>query len=115
MCAQERNTGSTLIHEYIGSVYNHPDTTDSEKSRIRAMISEDITVTGNFLKHLSVYIKRGQRNGVNFNPYALATDLMYWNYANQQSKEKWVKSPVKNWNRSRASIGRRERKGEENL
>lgn len=115
MCAQERNTGSTLIHEYIGSVYNHPDTTDSEKSRIRAMISEDITVTGNFLKHLSVYIKRGQRNGVNFDPYALATDLMYWNYANQQSKEKWVKALLKTGTEVEQALEEEKEKGEENL
>lgn len=95
MCAQERNTGNALVHEYIGSIYNHPDTTDSEKDRIRAMISEDITATGNFLKHLSVYIKRGQRNGVDFNPYALANDLMSWNYGDQKSKAKWVRAMLK--------------------
>lgn len=76
ICSQDRNGNNILVEKYISSVYNDPNTTDSEKSRIRAMISEKITLTGNLLKHLSVYIKRGQREGLQFNIYTLANDLM---------------------------------------
>lgn len=92
ICAQDRNENSMLVEKYLSSVYNDPDTTDSEKSRIRAMIAENITLTGNFLKHLSAYIKRGQREGFKFNMYTLTSDLMYWNHATGLSREKWARA-----------------------
>lgn len=92
ICSQDRNENSMLVEKYISSVYNDPDTTDSEKSRIRAMIAENITLTGNFLKHLSAYIKRGQRDGFKFNMYILTSDLIYWNHASGWSREKWARA-----------------------
>lgn len=92
ICSQDRNENSMLIENYISSIYNDPNTTNSEKNRIRAMIAENITLTGNFLNHLSTYIKRGQRNGLKFNMYALTSDLMHWNYATGWSREKWARA-----------------------
>ena len=95
ICAQERNGDTRRLEEYISQIYNDPNTADSEKGRIRAMISENITLTGNFLKHVSMYIKRGQREGLRFNIYTLANDLMYWNHVNGYSREKWARAILK--------------------
>lgn len=90
LCAQDRNDATSLVEKYLSSVYNDANTSDSEKNRIKALIAENITVNGNFLKRLSAYIKRGQRDGNRFNIYTLTNDLMFWNHVNGWSREKWA-------------------------
>ena len=91
-CAQVRSGKAVTIEWYISLIYNDEDnTSDSQRARIREMLSEDITLNGNLLRRLGTYVQRAQREGFRIDCYRMAWDLLFWNYVNKWNRERWVR------------------------
>lgn len=90
-CAQVRSGKAVTIEWYISRIYNDDDTSDSQRARIREMLSEDITLNGNLIRRLGTYVQRAQREGFRIDFYHMAWDLLFWNYVNKWNRERWVR------------------------
>lgn len=91
-CAQVRSGKAVTIEWYISLIYNDEDnTSDSQRARIREMLSEDITLNGNLIRRLGTYVQRAQREGFRIDFYRMAWDLLFWNYVNKWNRERWVR------------------------
>lgn len=93
-CAQARSgkAKAVTIEWYIGLIYNDEDnTSDSQRARIREMLSEDVTLNGNLLRRLGAYVQRAQREGFRIDCYRMAWDLLFWNFVNKWNRERWVR------------------------
>ena len=91
-CAQVRNGKAVTIEWYISRIYNDEDnTSDSQRARIREMLSEDVTMNGNLLRRLGTYVQRAQREGFRIDCYRMAWDLLFWNFVNKWNRERWVR------------------------
>ena len=91
-CAQVRNGKAVTIEWYISLIYNDEDnTSDSQRARIREMLSEDVTMNGNLLRRLGTYVQRAQREGFRIDCYRMAWDLLFWNFVNKWNRERWVR------------------------
>lgn len=91
-CAQARSGKAVTIEWYIGLIYNDEDnTSDSQRARIREMLSEDVTMNGNLLRRLGTYVRRAQREGFRIDCYRMAWDLLFWNFVNKWNRERWVR------------------------
>lgn len=91
-CAQARSGKAVTIEWYIGLIYNDEDnTSDSQRARIREMLSEDVTLNGNLLRRLGTYVQRAQREGFRIDCYRMAWDLLFWNFVNKWNRERWVR------------------------
>ena len=91
-CAQVRTGKAVTIEWYISLIYNDEDnTSDSQRARIREMLSEDVTLNGNLLRRLGTYVQRAQREGFRIDFYRMAWDLLFWNYVNKWNRERWVR------------------------
>lgn len=91
-CAQVRNGKAVTIEWYISRIYNDENnTSDSQRARIREMLSEDVTMNGNLIRRLGAYVQRAQREGFRIDFYRMAWDLLFWNFVNKWSRERWVR------------------------
>ena len=91
-CAQTRNGKAVTIEWYISRIYNDENnTSDSQRARIREMLSEDVTMNGNLIRRLGAYVQRAQREGFRINFYRMAWDLLFWNFVNKWNRERWVR------------------------
>lgn len=91
-CAQARSGKAVTIEWYISLIYNDEDnTSDSQRARIREMLSEDVTMNGNLLRRLGTYVQRAQREGFRIDFYRMAWDLLFWNFVNKWNRERWVR------------------------
>lgn len=91
-CAQERSGKTVTIEWYISLIYNDEDnTSDSQRARIREMLSEDVTLNGNLIRRLGTYVQRAQREGFRIDFYRMGWDLLFWNYVNKWNRERWVR------------------------
>lgn len=91
-CAQARNGKSVTIEWYISRIYNDENnTSDSQRARIREMLSEDVTMNGNLIRRLGAYVQRAQREGFRIDFYHMAWDLLFWNFVNKWNRERWVR------------------------
>lgn len=91
-CAQTRNGKAVTIEWYISRIYNDENnTSDSQRARIREMLSEDVTMNGNLIRRLGAYVQRAQREGFRIDFYRMAWDLLFWNFVNKWNRERWVR------------------------
>ena len=91
-CAQVRNGKAVTIEWYISRIYNDENnTSDSQRARIREMLSEDVTMNGNLIRRLGAYVQRAQREGFRIDFYRMAWDLLFWNFVNKWNRERWVR------------------------
>lgn len=91
-CAQVRNGKAVTIEWYISRIYNDENnTSDSQRARIREMLSEDVTMNGNLIRRLGAYVQRAQREGFRIDCYRMAWDLLFWNFVNKWNRERWVR------------------------
>ena len=91
-CAQARNGKAVTIEWYISRIYNDENnTSDSQRARIREMLSEDVTMNGNLIRRLGAYVQRAQREGFRIDFYRMAWDLLFWNFVNKWNRERWVR------------------------
>ena len=91
-CAQARNGKFVTIEWYISRIYNDENnTSDSQRARIREMLSEDVTMNGNLIRRLGAYVQRAQREGFRIDCYRMAWDLLFWNFVNKWNRERWVR------------------------
>ena len=91
-CAQTRNGKAVTIEWYISRIYNDENnTSDSQRARIREMLSEDVTMNGNLIRRLGAYVQRAQREGFRIDFYHMAWDLLFWNFVNKWNRERWVR------------------------
>ena len=91
-CAQVRNGKAVTIEWYISRIYNDENnTSDSQRARIREMLSEDVTMNGNLIRRLGAYVQRAQREGFRIDFYHMAWDLLFWNFVNKWNRERWVR------------------------
>lgn len=91
-CAQARSGKAVTIEWYISLIYNDEEnTSDSQRARIREMLSEDVTLNGNLLRRLGTYVQRAQREGFRIDCYRMAWDLLFWNFVNKWNRERWVR------------------------
>lgn len=91
-CAQARSGKAVTIEWYISRIYNDENnTSDSQRARIREMLSEDVTMNGNLIRRLGAYVQRAQREGFRIDFYRMAWDLLFWNFVNKWNRERWVR------------------------
>lgn len=98
--SRKRGNGNVKFQSFLSDMYQDKgkrfNTSDSARSRIRNMFSQDICIDGTFLHRLAHYVRLALESyGYRLDVYALFYDLLIWNNIENSSKEKWAQSLVK--------------------